>query len=504
MDILRKKTIDEAIAGTEGKYQLKKVLGPWALISFGIGCIIGTGIFVLTGIAAHDKAGPALILSFILAGLVTLIAALCYAEFASMVPVAGSTYSYSYITLGEIFAWIIGWDLILEYTVAAAAVAHGWSHYLQDFLSIFGITFPKIFSQAPFDLDINKGVFVSTGSYFDLLSVLIIVILSIILLRGIKESSSLNNVMVIVKVSIILLIIAVGAFYIDFNNYTPFAPFGYGGVSFFGHTIWGMVDAAGQPIGVIAGAAIAFFAYIGFDAVSTQAEETKNPARDLPIGIIGSLLVSTILYIAVTAVLTGMVRYDQIDINAPIAKAFEAHGLHGVQFIIDIGALTGITSVILVLLIGQTRIFFAMSRDGLLPKKLFSEVHPKYKTPYKSTILTGIIVSILAGFLPLRILSELVNIGTLLAFVIISIAVIVLRFTNPNAKRPFKVPFGITLPILGVFFNLLLMFSLPVDNWIRLFVWLAIGLIIYFVYGIKNSTLAKRDLSNQPFNNLSK
>ncbi len=490
MSIFRKKTIQDAISGTEGKYQLKKVLGPWALISFGIGCIIGTGIFVLTGIAAHDKAGPALILSFFLAGFVTLIAALCYAEFASMVPVAGSTYTYSYITLGEIFAWIIGWDLILEYTVAAAAVAHGWSHYLQDFLNIFGIKFPYYLSQAPFDLDIEKGIFVSTGSYIDILSVFIIVVLSIVLLRGMKESSTLNNIMVIVKVSIILLIIAVGAFYIDFNNYTPFAPFGFGGVSFFGKTIWGMVDAAGQPIGVIAGAAIAFFAYIGFDAVSTQAEETKNPARDLPIGIIGSLLISTILYIAVTAVLTGMVRYDQIDINAPIAKAFEAHGLHGVQFIIDIGALTGITSVILVLLIGQTRIFFAMSRDGLLPKKFFSEVHPRYKTPYKSTILTGIIVSVLAGLLPLRILAELVNIGTLLAFVIISIAVIVLRYTNPDAKRPFKVPFGITLPILGIFFNLLLMFSLPVDNWIRLFVWLGIGLIIYFAYGRKNSSLS--------------
>jgi APA family basic amino acid/polyamine antiporter len=492
MNILRKKTIEQSIAETEGKHQLKKVLGPWALISFGIGCIIGTGIFVLTGIAAHDKAGPALILSFVLAGVVTIISALCYAEFASMVPVAGSTYSYSYITLGELFAWIIGWDLILEYTVAAAAVAHGWSHYLQNLLALFKINFPSFLSKAPFDLDINTGQMIFTGSYFDLLSVLIITTLSIILIRGMKESSKLNNIMVIVKLAIILLVIFVGAFYIDFNNYFPFAPFGYGGISIFGKTIWGSVDGAGQPVGVIAGAAIAFFAYIGFDAVSTSAEETKNPARDLPFGIIGSLLISTILYIAVTAVLTGMVKYNQIDLDAPIAKAFEAHGLHGIQFIIDIGALTGITSVILVLLIGQTRIFFAMSRDGLLPKKLFSEVHPKFKTPYKSTILTGLIVSILAGFLPLRILSELVNIGTLLAFVIISVAIIVLRYKLPNIHRPFKVPFGITLPILGVLFNLILMFSLPVDNWLRLFVWLAIGLIIYFLYGRNHSILNKQ------------
>lgn len=487
--LLAKKTVQQAISETQGEHQLKKVLGPWALISLGIGCIIGTGIFVLTGIAAHDKAGPALILSFVIAGLVCVFAAMCYAEFASMVPVAGSTYSYAYVTLGEVFAWIIGWDLVLEYTVASAAVAHGWSHYMQNFLKLLGIDFPLLLGKAPFDMNIETGKFIATGSYIDILSIAIIAVLAMFLVRGIKESTTLNNIMVIIKITIVLLIIGVGAFYIDPKNWLPFAPFGFGGITFFGKTLWGSIDVAGQPVGVIAGAAIAFFAYIGFDTISTEAEEAKNPAKDLPIGIIGSLLISTVLYFAVTIVLTGMVHYDKIDIDAPIAHAFQLHGLTWVQFVVDIAALAGITSVILVLLIGQSRIFLAMSRDGLIPKKIFSEIHPKFQTPWKSTILTGIIVSVLSGLLPLRILSELVNIGTLLAFVIVCTAVLVMRYTHPEQNRPFKTPFGITFPILGIISCLLLMFSLPFDNWIRLLVWLVIGFVIYFSYGRHNSVI---------------
>jgi basic amino acid/polyamine antiporter, APA family len=478
--------LDEA----RGEQRLRRCLGPVQLSSLGVGAIIGTGIFVLTGIAAHDRTGPALMLSFVAAGITCVFAALCYAEFASMVPVAGSAYTYAYATLGELFAWIIGWDLILEYAVASSTVAHGWSHYFQDFLSFFNITLPLIFTNAPFDYDLVTGRLVSTGTWFDLPAIAITALVTIILVKGIKESASFNTGIVILKVAIVLFVIVVGAWYVNPANWTPFAPFGLTGMSFFGKTLFGQTGPGGEPVGMLAGAAIVFFAYIGFDSVSTHAEEARNPSRDVPIGIITSLVLCTVLYIAVAAVLTGMVPYNQINIDAPVSDAFRQVGLPWAQLLIAIGAVAGITSVLLVMMLSQPRIFLAMARDGLLPREFFGAVHERFRTPWKSTILTGCFVALLAAFLPLRILAELVNIGTLLAFVIVCAAVLIMRKTNPDAHRPFRAPGGSLVPILGIVCCLILMFSLPPENWVRLAVWLVIGLAIYFLYSRKHSTLA--------------
>jgi APA family basic amino acid/polyamine antiporter len=475
----------------KGENRLRRVLGPVTLTSLGVGAIIGTGIFVLTGVAAHDKAGPALILSFALAGIACIFAALCYAEFASMVPVAGSAYTYAYATLGELFAWIIGWDLVLEYAVASSAVAHGWSAHFKDLLKSVGIEMPYAFSNAPFDFDVEKGRFLSTGAYFDITAILITVVITAILVKGIRESAGFNAAMVAVKLVIVLFVIVVGVFYINPKNWFPFAPYGYTGVSFFGHTLFGQTGRGGAPLGALAGAAIIFFAYIGFDSVSTHAEEAKNPQRDVPIGIIASLILCTVLYIAVSAILTGMVPYDKIDINAPVADAFRQQGLPWAQRLIDIGAITGITSVLLVMMLSQPRILLAMARDGLVPQGFFGAVHDKFRTPWKSTILTGIFVSVMAAFLPLRILAELTNIGTLLAFVIVCSSVLIMRYKHPEAERPFRAPFGVFVPILGILSCLLLMFSLPPENWWRLIIWLGIGFVIYFGYGRRHSVLAK-------------
>jgi APA family basic amino acid/polyamine antiporter len=475
-----------------GEHRLKRVLGPVQLSTLGIGAIIGTGIFVLTGVAAHDKTGPALMLSFVMAGLCCVFAALCYAEFASMVPVAGSAYTYAYATLGELMAWIIGWDLVLEYTVASSAVAHGWSKYFQEFIGIFGLHIPQALSTAPIDYDPAIGGFVSTGALFDLPAMAIAALVTLLLIIGIRESASVNAAMVVVKVAVVLFVIGVGVFYINPANWKPFAPFGLGGMSLFGHTVWGQTGAGGEPLGMLAGAAIIFFAYIGFDAVSTQAEEARNPQRDVPIGIIASLLVCTVLYIAVSAVLTGMVPYDQIDVDAPVASAFRHAGLPWAHFLISIGAITGITSVLLVMMLSQPRVALAMARDGLLPQGFFSAVHPRFRTPWKATILTGLIVATLGGLVPLRVLADLVNIGTLLAFVIVCGAVLVMRRIDPAAPRPFRAPFGAWTPILGILCCLVLMFSLPVENWWRLGVWLAIGFAIYFLYGRRHSVMARQ------------
>ncbi|NLP12688.1 amino acid permease, partial [bacterium] len=353
----------------KGENRLRRVLGPVHLTSLGVGAIIGTGIFVLTGVAAHDKAGPALVLSFVIAGIACIFAALCYAEFASMVPVAGSAYTYAYATLGELFAWIIGWDLVLEYTVASAAVAHGWSAHFQDFIGSFGLKLPPQWTSPPFDFDPATGQFLATGAYLDLIAVAITAIITIILVKGIRESASFNSGMVVVKLAIVLFVIAAGAFYFDSQNLKPFAPYGYSGLSFFGHTILGQRGPGGEPLGVLAGAAIIFFAYIGFDSVSTHAEEARRPNRDVPIGIIASLVICTVLYIAVALVLSGMVPYDQIDIHAPVANAFKQKGLYYSQRVIDIGALTGITSVLLVMMLSQPRVLLAMARDGLLSQQ---------------------------------------------------------------------------------------------------------------------------------------
>ena len=475
----------------KGENRLHRVLGAVQLTSLGVGAIIGTGIFVLTGVAAHDKTGPALMLSFVVAGLACFFAALCYAEFASMVPVAGSAYTYAYATLGELVAWIIGWDLILEYAVASATVAHGWSHYFQDFIGIIGIQWPKILGGAPFDYDPDLGRFVTTGNILDLPAVFIALVVTWVLVIGIRESARFNTAMVVLKVAVVLFVIGVGAFYVNPDNWTPFAPYGLTGVSFFGQTVLGQEGAGGEPLGMFAGAAIIFFAYIGFDSISTHSEEARNPQRDVPIGILVSLVVCTVLYIAVAAVLTGMVRYDEIHIDAPVSKAFAQVGLPWAQFLVSLGALTGITSVLLVMMLSQPRVWLAMARDGLVPHGFFGAVHERYRTPWKSTILTGVLVAIAGSLLPLRILADLTNIGTLFAFVVVCSAVLIMRRTHPEAERPFRAPFSPVTPVLGILICLLLMFSLPAENWWRLFAWLVIGIAIYFAYGRHHSVLAK-------------
>jgi basic amino acid/polyamine antiporter, APA family len=489
--LFERKPLALLLEEAKGENRLRRVLGPVTLTSLGVGAIIGTGIFVLTGVGAHDKAGPALILSFAMAGIACIFAALCYAEFASMVPVAGSAYTYAYATLGELFAWIIGWDLVLEYAVGSSTVAHGWSAHFKDLLASVGVHIPNAFSNAPFDFDPEKGRFFATGAYLDVTAIAITILITAVLVKGIRESASFNAAMVSVKLVIVLFVIVVGIFYVNPSNWKPFAPYGYTGLSFFGHTLFGRTGPGGAPLGALAGAAIIFFAYIGFDSVSTHAEEAKQPKRDVPIGIIASLIICTILYIAVSAILTGMVRYDQIDINAPVADAFRQKGLPWAQRLIDVGAITGITSVLLVMMLSQPRVLLAMARDGLLPQSVFGAVHEKFRTPWKSTILTGIFVCIMAGFLPLRILAELTNIGTLLAFVIVCASVLVMRYKHPEAERPFRAPFVPLVPILGILSCLVLMFSLPPENWWRLIIWLAIGFIIYFSYGRRHSVMAK-------------
>jgi len=491
--IFAKKPLSLLLKEVHGEQRLRRILGPVQLTSLGVGAIIGTGIFVLTGQAAHDKTGPALTLSFVIAGIACIFAAICYAEFASMVPVAGSAYTYAYATLGEIFAWIIGWDLILEYAVGAATVAHGWSHYFQDFISILGLRLPHSLTTAPFDYDPKLGHLVSTHTIIDLPAVIIAGIVTVVLVKGIKESAGFNALMVGIKLLIVLFVIGVGAFYVKPENWQPFAPFGLTGLSFFGKTLIGQTGAGGEPLGVLAGSATIFFAYIGFDSVSTHAEESKNPQRDVPIGIIVSLILCTVLYVSVAAVLTGMVPYNKINIDAPVSDAFRQVGLPWAQFLISLGALSGITSVLLVLMLSQPRIMLAMARDGLVPSKFFGAIHEKLRTPWKSTILTGLFVALLAGFLPLRVLAELVNIGTLLAFVIVCTAVLIMRRTHPNAARPFRAPLVPLTPILGILTCLVLMFSLPFENWLRLAVWLVLGFAIYFGYGKKHSVMRTQE-----------
>jgi APA family basic amino acid/polyamine antiporter len=505
------KPLSMLLAEEAGENRLRRVLGPTQLTALGVGAIIGTGIFILTGVAAHDRTGPALMLSFVMAGLACVFAALCYAEFASMVPVAGSAYTYAYATLGELFAWIIGWDLVLEYAVGSATVAHGWSAHFQEFIPIFheGIPLipaklPALFQSAPFNYCVNVSDvcphtgFVRTASLFDLPAVLITFILTIILVKGIKESATFNAVMVAIKLIIVLMVIGIGVFLINPANWHPFAPYGYTGVSFFGHTIFGQTAQGGEPLGMFAGAAIIFFAYIGFDSVSVHSEEAKNPAKDVPVGIIASLIICTILYIAVSAVLTGMVPYKDINIDAPVVDAFRRAGLTWMQYLVAAGAMTGITSVLLVMMLSQPRVMLALARDGLVPKGFFGDIHPKFRTPWKSTILTGLFVASMAGFIPLSILAEMTSIGTLFAFVIVCGAVLVMRRTNPNAKRPFRAPFVPLVPILGILTCLLLMFSLPAENWYRLIIWLLFGLAIYFLYGRRHSVMAQtRHLSHE-------
>ena len=473
-----------------GKDRLRRVLGPVGLTSMGIGAVIGAGIFVSTGQAAHQTAGPSLMLSYAVSGIVCIFAALCYAEFASMVPVAGSAYTYAYATLGELFAWIIGWDLLLEYAVGAAVVANSWSSYFQEVMATVGLPpLPEAIGGPIVRYNAGVGRLEMTGAYVNLPAVLIVAAVTAILVKGIHESARFNATMVGVKLSCVLFVLVVGGYYVNPAHWKPFAPYGYGGLNFLGHTL-GKTDAGGQPLGMLAGAAIAFFSYIGFDAVSTQAEEARNPSRDVPIGILASLLICTALYVAVIAILTGMVPYHQIDLGAPVSRAFEQVGLGWARFLIAAGGVTGITSVLLVLLLSLPRVLLAMARDGLIPREFFGAVHARFKTPYKATILTGACVTLMSAFLPMPVLLNLANIGTLFAFAIVCAAVLVMRKTDPRAERPFRVPFVPATPILGILFCLLLMFSLPAANWLRLLAWLAIGLVIYSAYGCRHSVLA--------------
>jgi APA family basic amino acid/polyamine antiporter len=490
--LFSKKPLGLLLEEMKGERRLRRVLGPVQLTALGVGAVIGTGIFVLTGVAAHDKAGPALVLSLAVAGIACMFAALCYAEFAAMVPVAGSAYTYAYASLGELWAWIIGWDLIIEYAVSAAAVAHGASKYFQDLIGIFGLHLPAPLTDAPVDYNPALGHMIRTGSLLDLPALIIVSLVTIVLVVGIRESATFNTAMVALKVGIVLFVIGVGAFYVDPANWHPFAPFGMTGINMFGKMVSGRADAGGQPLGMLAGAGIIFFSYIGFDSVSTHAEEARNPQRDVPLGILVSLVLCTTLYMAVGAVLTGMVPYDQIDVNAPISNAFRRAGLVRSQFLISLGAMAGITSVVLVTMLSQARILLAMARDGLLPEGFFGSIHPRFRTPWKSTLVTGLFVAALSAVLPLRVLSGLINIGTLLAFVIVCAAVLIMRRTHPEAERPFRAPLVPLVPILGISTCLLLMFSLPAENWVRLFGWLAVGLVLYFGYGRRHSVLAQR------------
>ena len=441
---------------------LKRALSTFNLTLLGIGAIIGAGIFVLTGVGAA-YAGPGLVLSFILAGFACAMAALCYSEFAAMIPIAGSAYSYSYATMGELVGWIIGWDLVLEYAVASAAVAAGWSHYLTVILSGLGINLPAALTHSP------GG---APGAIINLPALLIVLAITAILYIGVQESARINAIIVGIKLFAVLIVILIGMFYVRPVNWEPFLPFGWGGV--------------------VRGAAYIFFAYIGFDAVSTAAEEVIDPQRALPIGILASLAICTVLYIAVAAVLTGMVPTKDIDINAPLASAFVARGLNFAAGIISAGAVAGLTSVLLVLLLGQSRIFYAISRDGLLPRA-FSRVHPKYQTPSIPTVLTGVAVGLTAGLVPIKEIAELTNIGTLFAFVLVCLGVWILRRIDPGLERPFKTPLVPLVPIMGAASCVLMMFGLGIVTWLRFVIWMAVGFLIYFGYGRFHSRVAIAD-----------
>ncbi len=580
--LFAKKSLKVLLDEMAGDHRLKRALGPVTLTALGIGAVIGAGIFVATGAAAKDVAGPALMLSYFIAGITCIFAALCYAEFASMAPVAGSAYTYAYTTMGELFAWIIGWDLVLEYAVGAATVANGWSGYFQSVLYKVGLVLPMALVGAPHkydqghilpneighyqvragetfavgqkearegdviqvtqkaienkdvkwpdgkeekaqgifwvptqrkaagtdpektkdgkfqvigrvdDPDVDARITERERARINLWAIIVVGLVTAILVKGISESAGFNALMVGIKVAAVIFVIVVGAHYVNPENWTrDFAPYGWTGVGFLGIPLLGQRNPEGEPIGVLAGAAIIFFAYIGFDSVSTHAEEAKKPQRDVPIGIISSLIVCTVLYIGVVAVLTGMVPYQDLSKDAGVSDAFKRVGLGWAEVIIAIAGVAGITSVLLVMMLSAPRVFLAMARDGLVPRSIFANVHPRFRTPWISTIMIGIFVAALTGFLPIDMLLHLTNIGTLFAFVIVCAAVLIMRRTNPEAERPFRCPWVPVVPTLGIAACIVLMLSLPAANWVRLFIWLAIGLIIYFSYGRRHSVLGQ-------------
>jgi basic amino acid/polyamine antiporter, APA family len=490
MSIFATKSIEQlkAEAAVSGEHSLRRVLGPINLVTLGIGAIIGTGIFVLTGEAAAQHAGPAIVLSMMLAGFASALAGLCYSEFASTVPIAGSAYTYGYATLGEFVAWIIGWDLILEYALGAATVAVGWSGHLTSFLHDFiGIDFPAQFAAAPGTLVQTAGG--SVSAVFNLPAVIITVLVTILIVIGVKESANVNTVIVIVKVGVVLIVILGGAAYLNTANWHPFIPENTGTFGEYGYS------------GVLRGAGVIFFAYIGFDAVSVAAQEARNPQKDMPVGILGSLVVCTILYVAVSLVMVGLVPYQAMKGSpAPMVVAIraaeQASGgsslLRAMTMLVELGAIAGLSSVMVVMMMAQPRIFYSMANDGLLPP-FAKKIHPKFRTPHITSIITGVGVAIAAGFTPIGILGEMVSIGTLMAFVIVSVGIIFLRYQRPELERPFKTPWVPFVPALSAVVSLGLMAGLPGATWLRLIIWMTLGVVLYFAYGFTHSEVRKRD-----------
>ncbi|MFB6777916.1 amino acid permease [Streptomyces sp. NPDC056352] len=486
--LFRTKTVEQSILDTEEpEHALKKSLSALDLTVFGVGVIIGTGIFVLTGKVAKETAGPATSLAFVAAGIVCALAALCYAEFASTVPVAGSAYTFSYASLGELVAWIIGWDLVLEFALGTAVVAVGWSGYVRSLMDNVGWHMP----------DVLSGPDAAPGFGFDVLAFVLVVVLTVILVLGMKLSARVTTVVVAIKLAVVMIVIIAGLFFIKAANYSPFIPpaqpqpAGSGLTAPLIQLIFGYAPTNFGVMGIFTAASVVFFAFIGFDVVATAAEETKLPQRDVPRGILASLFICTVLYVAVSLVVTGMEHYTELSVSAPLADAFKAVGHPVYAGFISFGAAVGLTTVCMILLLGQTRVFFAMSRDGLLPR-FFSKTHPKFGTPYRPTILLGVIIAIVAGFTSINELATLVNIGTLFAFVVVALGVVVLRRTRPDLHRAFRTPWVPVLPILSVAASVWLMLNLPAETWLRFAIWMAIGVIIYFTYGRSHSRI------NQP------